>query len=146
MHNARVHLTTEELTYLSERYPASKDSLNYHKLSRDLIGLDCHSGVKPVSLDMSLLFDKLGLSASLRKSHASSFARHSTDDQQNASKLIKTNLSEIKTQLRLLDKNKTGVVTEHEMQDVLASQGVHLKSVGAQAGLVEYVRFLRLYV
>lgn len=55
-------------------------------------------------------------------------------------------MSEIKTQLRLLDKNKTGVVTEQQMQDVLASQGVHLKSVGAQAGLVEYVRFLRLYV
>jgi hypothetical protein len=99
VHNARVHLTTEELAFLSDRYSASQDSLNYHKLSMQLLGHDCVSGVKPVSLDSSLLFDKLRLSASFRKSHASSFARHSSvvSPDQDAAKLIRANLNEIKT-------------------------------------------------
>lgn len=148
VHNARVHLTTEELAFLSERYPASQDALNYHKLSKRLLGHDCLSSARPISLDSSLILDKLRLSASFRKSHASSFARHSSvvGTDQDAGKLIRANMDEIKSRLRALDKHRTGVVSEQEMQAVLASQGVHLKSVEAQAGLVEYVRFLRLFV
>jgi len=120
VHDTRVHLTNDELAFLYGRYGRTDDTIDYMRLQRELLGIEPLTRTKllePKPFENMIMKEKLRLS-SFRKSYASSFVnslRHSSvlsGISKDTSRMVRENLTELKTKFQTLDRKRTGVIAE----------------------------------
>lgn len=82
----------------------------------------------------------------LHKRHHNPFAASSDDE---ITKAVQCNLQAIKLQLKELDINRQGTLTEENMGSLLRKYGVGVRSFEAfkaNDGRVDYIKFLKYYL